>query len=255
MGSLTTSEKQRTLLIGFLAGVLAGLFGVGGGFLMVPLYIAWLKIDQKKAHATSLGAIIPIAISGAIGYAATGDVDWKSAAFLLAGSFFGAMYGAKLLHSISLPKLQIAFGSLLILSSARLLWSAQPTQLLDGTAGKILLVLVGLFAGTMSGLLGIGGGIIMVPAMIIAAGLTAVEARGTSLAVIVGSGISGTYAHYKRGNILFPIAILSGLAGVPATYVGIYLSQNLPERISVAIFAAILITIAIQQFKKSFKNK
>ena len=81
MGSLTTSEKQRTLLIGFLAGVLAGLFGVGGGFLMVPLYLAWLKIDQKKAHATSLGAIVPIAISGAIGYASSGDVNWKSAAF------------------------------------------------------------------------------------------------------------------------------------------------------------------------------
>ena len=113
----------------------------------------------------------------------------------------------------------------------------------------------GFFAGTMSGLLGIGGGIIMVPAMIIAAGLNAVEARGTSLAVIVGSGISGTYAHYKRGNILFPIAILSGLAGIPATYIGIYLSHNLPERISVAIFAGILITIAIEQFKKSFKNK
>lgn len=254
MSCLTTSEKQRTLLIGFLAGVLAGLFGVGGGFLMVPLYLAWLKIDQKKAHATSLAAVVPIAISGAIGYAATGDVDWTAAAYLLAGSFFGAMYGAKLLHTISLPKLQLVFGILLTVSAARLLWSAQPTQLLDGLAGHTMLIFVGFFAGTMSGLLGIGGGIIMVPAMIIAAGLNAVEARGTSLAVIVGSGISGTLAHHKRGNIIFPIAILSGLAGIPATYIGIYLSHNLPERISVAIFAGILFTIAFQQFKKSIAN-
>lgn len=251
MSSLTRSEVQRTLLIGFLAGVLAGLFGVGGGFLMVPLYLAWLHIDQKKAHATSLGAIVPIAIAGAIGYATTGDVDWTSGAFLLAGSFFGAMYGAKLLHSISLPKLQFVFGTLLVFSALRLLWSAQPTQLVDGVAGHVLLVAVGFFAGTMSGLLGIGGGIIMVPAMIIAAGLTAVEARGTSLAVIVGSGISGTYAHFQRGNIIFPIAIISGLAGIPATYIGIYLSQNLPEQISIAIFSVILLTIAFQQFKKS----
>lgn len=255
MNSLSSSEIKRTLLIGFLAGVLAGLFGVGGGFLMVPLYLAWLHIDQKKAHATSLGAVVPIAIAGAIGYASTGDVDWSAGVFLLAGSFFGAMYGAKLLHSISLPRLQFIFGILLTVSALRLLWSAQPTQLVDGVPGKVLLVAVGLFAGTMSGLLGIGGGIIMVPAMIIASGLTAVQARGTSLAVIVGSGISGTYAHYKRGNIIFPIAILSGLAGVPATYIGIYLSQNLPERISVAIFAGILLTIAVQQFRKSFKNK
>ena len=255
MNQLTLAQKQRTLSIGFLAGVLAGLFGVGGGFLMVPLYLAWLHIDQKKAHATSLGAVVPIAIAGAIGYSATGDVNWSSAIFLLGGSIFGAMYGAKLLHNISLPKLQLVFATLLTLSAIRLLWSAQPTQLIDGIAGHALLVFVGFFAGTMSGLLGIGGGIIMVPAMIIASGLSAVEARGTSLAVIVGSGISGTYAHYKRGNIIFPIAILSGLAGIPATYIGIYLSHNLPERISVAIFAAILFAIAIAQFRKSFKNK
>lgn len=255
MNKLSTSEKQRTLLIGFLAGVLAGLFGVGGGFLMVPLYLAWLHIDQKKAHATSLGAIVPIAIAGAVGYTATGDVNWTSALYLLAGSFFGAIYGAKLLQTISLPRLQLVFSGLLTVSAIRLLWSAQPTQIVDGLAGHLLLIAVGFFAGTMSGLLGIGGGIIMVPAMIIAAGLDAVTARGTSLAVIVGSGISGTYAHYKRGNILFPIAILSGLAGVPAVYLGIYLSQNLPERISVAIFAAVLLTIAYQQFKKSVKTQ
>ena len=254
MSQLTRAQINRTIVIGLLAGVLAGLFGVGGGFLMVPLYIAWLHIDQKKAHATSLGAVFPIAIAGAIGYATTDHVDWQSGAYLLFGSFFGAMYGAKLLHTISLRKLQLVFGLLLILSAARLLWSAQPTQFVDGLVGHVLLVLVGLFAGTMSGLLGIGGGIIMVPAMIIAAGLTAVEARGTSLAVIVGSSISGAISHYKRDNIIVPTAVISGVAGVPATYLGIYLSQNLPERISVTLFAAILLTIAFQQFKKSLSK-
>ena len=161
------------------------------------------------------------------------------------------MYGAKLLHTISLPKLQLVFGILLTLSSIRLLWSAQPTQLVDGFAGHLLLIAVGFFAGTMSGLLGIGGGIIMVPAMIIASGLTAIEARGTSLAVIVGSGISGAVSHHKRGNIIWPMALISGAAGIPFTYLGIYLSQTLPERISVAIFAGILLAIAAQQSKKA----
>lgn len=254
MTQLTFNEKKRTVLIGLLAGILAGLFGVGGGFLMVPLYIAWLKIDQKKAHATSLGAIIPIAVAGAIGYASTGDVDWQAGAYLLAGAFFGAMYGAKLLQTISLPKLQLVFGVLLTFSAIRLFWSADPTQLVDGVAGHLLLVAVGLFAGTLSGLLGIGGGIIMVPAMIIASGLTAIEARGTSLAVIVGSSISGAYSHFKRDNIIIRIAFISGLAGIPATFFGIYLSQNLPERISVGIFAVIILTIAAEQFKKSFSK-
>lgn len=248
---LTKTGKQRSIAIGFLAGVLAGMFGVGGGFLMVPLYLAWLKIEQKKAHATSLGAIIPISIAGAIGYAASGDVQWNAVIFLLAGSIFGARYGAKLLHTIALSRLQLVFGLLLTASALRLLWSTQPSQLVDGVAGHVLLTAVGFFAGTMSGLLGIGGGIIMVPAMIIASGITAIEARGTSLAVIVGTGISGTLAHNKRGNIIFPIAIYSGIAGVPATYLGIYLSHHLPERISSTFFAVMLFVLALQQFKKS----
>ena len=59
MSQLTRAQFKRTIVIGLLAGVLAGLFGVGGGFLMVPLYIAWLHIDQQKAHATEPLSGIP----------------------------------------------------------------------------------------------------------------------------------------------------------------------------------------------------
>lgn len=253
--ALSAKHIFQALTIGLVAGILAGLFGVGGGFIMVPLYVMWVGLDQRRSHATSLAAVIPIATAGAIGYAATGDVVWDAAIALLAGSIFGALYGVKLLGQVSLRFLQLGFAILLTLSAIRLIWSSQPHLLIDGPAGVLLLIGVGFFAGVMSGLFGVGGGIVMVPALIIAAGIDAIQARGTSLLVIVGSGLSGTWANYRKGNIDIPYAVLSGIAGIPAVFLGVFLSHSLPERLSVILFTFILLSIASQQFRRVFIAK
>jgi hypothetical protein len=249
----TMSRRQiwLAIVIGLLAGVLAGMFGVGGGFLMVPLYISWLGIEQRKSHATSLAAVVPIALAGAIGYASQGSVDFKAGIALLAGSVFGALYGVKLLGQVPLKFLQIGFASLLYLSALRLIWSSNPQQLLEGWASVTLLIAVGFFAGVMSGLFGVGGGIVMVPALIIAAGMNSIVARGTSLLVIVGSGLSGTWANFRKGNIEIPYALLSGFAGIPSTFLGVYLSHLVSQRITVIMFAILLLAIATQQVQKA----
>jgi uncharacterized membrane protein YfcA len=226
------------------------MFGVGGGFLMVPLYVLWMGLEQRRSHATSLAAVLPIAAAGAIGYSASGYVDWNSVAALLIGSIFGALYGVKLLSQVSLKFLQLGFASLLYLSALRLIWSSAPHQLLEGTAAVGFLVVIGFFAGVMSGLFGVGGGIVMVPALIISSGMDSLTARGTSLAVIVGSAISGTIANLRKGNVDAIFAVLSGLAGVPATFIGVYLSQQIPQRAALILFSLILITIATQQVRK-----
>jgi uncharacterized membrane protein YfcA len=91
----------------------------------------------------------------------------------------------KLLGQVPLKFLQLGFAALLYLSAMRLIWSSTPHQLLEGTAAIVFLIVVGFFAGVMSGLFGVGGGIVMVPALIIASGMDSLTARGTSLAVIV----------------------------------------------------------------------
>lgn len=239
------------VVIGLLAGVLAGMFGVGGGFLMVPLYISWLGLEQRKSHATSLAAVVPIALAGAIGYAEQGSVDIDAAVALLAGSVFGALYGVKLLGQVPLKFLQLGFATLLYLSAVRLIWSSNPNQLLDGWASVTLLIAVGFFAGVMSGLFGVGGGIVMVPALIITAGMNSIVARGTSLVVIVGSGLSGTWANFRKGNIDVPYALLSGLAGIPSTFLGVYISHQISQRITVIMFTILLLAIATQQVQKA----
>ena len=239
-----------SIAIGLIAGVLAGMFGVGGGFIMVPLLVMWLKSERKIAHATSLAAVIPIAFSAAVGYAMHGNVDWSAAVLVLCGSVVGALYGVKLLLTLPVRTLQLVFAALLVISAVRLLWSEQPHQLFTGPTSHALLVVIGFAAGVMAGLLGVGGGIVIVPALIISAGLDQATARGTSLAVIIGTGISGTIANMRRGNVNLPIALLTGVAGIPGTLLGVYLSNQLPERITVILFAFLLIGIAMRQLKK-----
>jgi hypothetical protein len=81
--------------------------------------------------------------------------------------------------------------------------------------------------------------------------MNSIVARGTSLVVIVGSGLSGTWANFRKGNIEISYALLSGLAGIPSTFLGVYLSHQVPQRIALILFALILIGIATQQVQKA----
>lgn len=245
------ARNAKPIAAGVIAGLLSGLLGVGGGFVIVPLFVLWMNVEQKKAHATSLAAIIPIATFSAAGYALQDKVDWSAWALVLLGSVFGANYGVRLLHRIPVRELKYIFAGLLLLSALRLLWSTQPHQLLSGNASHILLVVIGFIAGVAAGLLGVGGGIIIVPSLIIAAGLDATVARGTSLAVIVGTAISGTIAHHRRGNIEWNIVWATGLAGIPASIVGTYLGTSLPERITMTLFSFVLIFTAYRMARSA----
>lgn len=242
-------RQWQAVVIGLCAGTLSGLFGVGGGFIMVPMFVLWLGVDQRRAHASSLAAIIPIAVTAATGYALHGHVDWAAGALVLLGSILGANYGVRLLARLPLATIQRGFGVLLIVTALRLLWSAQPTQLVHGLAGEALLVVIGLVAGVLAGLFGVGGGIVIVPALMLSAGLAPGLARGTSLAVIIGTSVAGTIAHRRRGNIDERLALVAGLSGMPAAAASTYLVTVVPDRVVVSLFALVLVYSATRMMR------
>lgn len=110
------------ILIGLLAGLTSGLLGVGGGIVMVPLLVMACSFDQKRAHATSLAAIVPIAAAGAAVYAQDLAVDLRIAVALALGSMAGAPVGARLLAGSSEAGLKIAFGVLQVLVGITMVW-------------------------------------------------------------------------------------------------------------------------------------
>ena len=104
----------KLLAIGLGGGVLAGLLGVGGGIIMVPLLVFWARYRQREAHAVSLGAIIPISLAGIATYGAAGHVRYWHALGLAAGSIVGAAIGARLLTRIDERLLKVVFGTFLV---------------------------------------------------------------------------------------------------------------------------------------------
>ena len=109
------------LLIGVVAGVLSGLFGIGGGLLIVPALVVLAHFHLKLALGTSLGALVlPVGILGAYTYHQHGNLDVKAAIVLAVGLFFGAWAGARMAHVIPAATLQRAFAVLMAVAAARL---------------------------------------------------------------------------------------------------------------------------------------
>jgi uncharacterized protein len=107
-------ELSRLAAIGVGGGLLAGLLGVGGGVIMVPLLVLWAGLPQRDAHAFSLGAIIPISAVSVATFGIAGEVSVGAALALTAGSIVGARIGTDALARISEWALKLAFGAFLV---------------------------------------------------------------------------------------------------------------------------------------------
>ncbi|HEY3485658.1 MAG TPA: sulfite exporter TauE/SafE family protein [Ilumatobacteraceae bacterium] len=238
----------RIVVVGLVAGFLSGLFGVGGGILIVPALVLVLGFDQRLAHGTSLAAVLPIAISSLTSYALEDKVDWRAGVLLAVGAVVGAVVGTHFLQRLPHDALAIAFAVLLVATAIRLLvdhseaTGRSPLDLL----GFVMLLVVGLVSGILAGLLGVGGGIIMVPAMVVGYGIPAAIAKGTSLFVIVPTSIMGTWRNRSKKNADLRVAMILGFAGVLSAFVAGKISVGMSESLSNILFAILLLVVAVR---------
>ena len=107
--------------VGAAAGLLSGMFGVGGGILMVPAMVLLFGFGQHRAQATSLAAIVPIAAVGAFVFGRAESVDLVAALLLTAGSLMGVQGGARLMHRLSDERLSQIFGAFLVVVALAML--------------------------------------------------------------------------------------------------------------------------------------
>lgn len=236
------------LLSGALAGLFSGLFGIGGGTVLVPALIYLMGMDRKLAHGTSLAAIVPLSVSSGLSYGIAGEVDLRVAAVLAAGSLLGVTVGTRLLDRVDHRIVGGLFVVLLVVSSIRLITGGEMegTQRVLGPAVLLALVLAGVAVGVLAGLLGIGGGAVLVPLMIIGLGMSATSAKGTSLAVIIVSSIVGTMGNRRHLNVDVRAAVLVGSIGVVAAFVGGRLSLAVSDTYANTMFAVFLLIVAVR---------
>ena len=242
----TTGPDLRIVAaVGLIAGMLGGLFGVGGGLIIVPGLVLLAKMERRLAHGTSLAATLPIALASLSTYLFNDNVDWAVAPLLAIGTVTGAILGTKLLTILPKRTLTIIF-IVTVLATAIRLFTASDTSGRDDLdlLAALLLIVIGLATGTLSGLLGIGGGIVMVPAMVVIFGMVPVIAKGTSVAVIVPTSIMGTIRNRKTAYVDLKVAAIAGLCGVVTAVIGGTIADGISTGVSNVMFACLLLFVA-----------
>lgn len=245
------------LAIGTFAGVYSGMFGVGGGTVMVPLMILWLGLDPRAATATSLAAIAVIATAGTAAHAAYGNVHFDAALIAAVPAVIGALIGTSLQQKVPKNALSIGLALLMLIAAADMLReSLADASSVTSEGGEHaiehawVLLLAGLAAGTIGAMVGIGGGTLLVPALIYAAGLGQRAAVATSLAAMIAMSIVAAWRQQRHGNLLLRAGITVGACGIAGAAVGATLAEVLPEQLLRIAFALLLTYLAVQMLRR-----
>ena len=246
---MTSRGWFAAALAGFTAGLAGGLFGVGGGIVLVPMLTAFFALTQHQAHGTSLATIGATAVAGLVVYGLAGHVAWLPAALMSVASVLTARTGARWAARTSRERLTLAFTVFLLVVAVRILWKApagSAEHALTGWGGLLAALAVGGSVGLLSGFMGVGGGIILVPALTLLFGMGQQTAQGTSLAVILVPAPFGALEHDRHGNVarpLLPGLALGALVGAPLASLA---AQRLPQASLAQGFAVFLIANAVR---------
>ena len=193
-------------ITGILSGTASGLFGVGGGFLMTPVQF-WLYITggvdstdaTRLAFGTSLAVMIPTMISGALSHHRRGAVNWHAAVTMGCAAVFGGFAGGTLAAHLPGFVLRAFFALLLIGMALRMIWHIHSCEVCEPSGSTPIYILTGFFIGIVSGLAGIGGGILLVPILVILLGYPMHSAVGTSSACLIFSSSGAVAAYIVNG--------------------------------------------------------
>lgn len=245
----------RAVLVGFLAGITGGLFGVGGGLVAVPGLVLLLNLPQHRAHATSVTAIVVMATASATPFVIDGEVDLGSALLLASGAVVGAAVGAGLMGRVSEVALARAFVAITVVAGLRLLFlgDADPTELIPptGSVGTALMVAAGFAAGLLAALLGVGGGLVFVPALAVVFGFPQHLAQGTSLVAIVPTTLVAAARHARHRRVDWPLIAPLGLAGVAGGLAGAMLALELAPANLRRLFVGLLVVVSLRMVRRT----
>jgi hypothetical protein len=245
------------VILGVVGGLFAGTFGAGGGIILVPLLVTFASLDQRRASATSLLAILPSSLAGAITYLAHGEVDLLAAAIISVGAVGGSLIGSALLKRLPLPALTWGFVVLLVVVAARLVLlepvRGEPLELSVGVIAAYLAL--GIVTGITSGLFGVGGAVVAVPALVAGLGVSDLIAKGTTLAVVVVTSITGSLTHRRSGHVDVRTALIVGGVSAVAAVGGSFIGLAMPPRVSTVLFAALLVLTAVQLSVRTIRRR
>lgn len=252
---MTAAEILMALASGGLIGIVLGLVGGGGSILAVPLLVYVVGVGSTHAAiGTAAVAVAANAAASLAGHARAGMVKWPCAIVFAAAGMIGAGVGAEIGKAVDGTSLLMLFGLLMVGVGLSMLRKRRReddpgVRLSRDTAGVLLprLVPMGLGVGLAAGFFGIGGGFLIVPALIAATAMPFAYAVGTSLVVVVALGLTTATSYALSGHVDWPLTAFLVVGGVGGAMAGIRLGQRLVAHKALfeRVFAILVIAVGI----------
>jgi len=247
----------RALGFGGLIGFSLGALGAGGSILTVPILVYAMDVPVQGAMGTSLAIVGLNAATGALDHLRRGRSLVRTGAAFGASGVLGAFAGVWLNHQLR-GELVMALFSLLMIAAAGSM-VRRPTGDASTASfeercealGCARLVLVGMGVGFLTGFFGVGGGFLIVPALVLVLGLPMHLAVGTSLVAISLNALWGLIGNLQLGTLDWPLTFLFAAGGIVGVLTGGKLAGRLPERTLRAAFAVLVVGLAIYTFGRS----
>lgn len=252
---MTATAIVLALLSGGVIGLVLGLGGGGGSILAVPLLVYVVGVGSTHAAiGTAAVAVTANALASLAGHARSGMVKWRCAGVFAAAGVVGAAIGAEAGKAVDGTRLLMLFGLLMVGVGLSMLRrrsrTDDPDVRLSRTTARVLLprlVPLGLGVGLAAGFFGIGGGFLIVPALIAATAMPFAYAVGTSLVVVTALGLTTAISYALSGYVDWLITALLVAGGIGGAVLGIAAGRRLSSRKAMMekAFAVLVIALGI----------
>lgn len=248
-----------SLAFGALIGLSLGLVGGGGSILTVPILVYAIGQPVQLATTTSLAIVGANALVGVVGHARAGNVLPKTGLAFGTAGFLGAFAGTWLNRRVPGPLLLALFALVMLAAAAAMLrkragGATEEAREDYDARGWLTLGLSGLGTGLMTGFFGVGGGFVIVPALVLVLGLPMRAAVGTSLLIIALNSASGLVARLGSGGLDWGITLLFILGGAAGVALGVRLAGRLPQRRLTQAFATLIVLVAAYVLFRSYRG-
>ena len=246
---MTLESILLNLVLGFVIGLALGLLGGGGSILTVPALVYLVGQSPQAAVTTSLAIVGTNSVFGAMFHMRGGTLNWRVALLFGGVGMIVAYLSAGISKNLPAALLMVLFAMLMLLIGVMMLFQKRSVPEPELIAAepehpRLWMVLAsGAAVGLLTGILGVGGGFLIVPALVMLLGLPIAQAVGTSLAVIAANSLAGLLGHLG-GPIDLWVTVLFAAAGINGTFVGARLAKRVPAHRIRQAFAVMVIVLA-----------
>ncbi|ACX87093.1 sulfite exporter TauE/SafE family protein [Pectobacterium parmentieri] len=242
------SDILLCLLLGVGLGFCGGMLGIGGGIIAIPILGVLFGMDQHMAQGTALVMITPNVLIGFLRYRQRNRIDTRVALTMCLFATGSAYLAAHIASSIDVNRLQRAFAIFLLVLAAYYMWQwynkkrSQPPEVVLSTH---YLPLLGVASGFMSGIFTVGGGLVVVPALVTLFAFAQTQAQGMALILVVPGALAALLSYSQAGNVDWNIGLPLALGGIVSVSWGVAVAHKLPVVYLRAAFCLVLVGVGI----------